>query len=144
MSNVGLKATKGAAVPAGPAQARINTVHEKTLDFSRSSRALFSVFSHFFFSSVSCRALCLSFLSLSGAGAANNSTGAADNSTGAADNSIGAADNNTGATDNTTGATDNSTGATGARADADAGAGRQSNTFVAEQVWWPRPAWAST
>ena len=50
MSTVGLNATKGATVPAGPAQARINTVHAKTLDFSRSSRALFSVFLDFSFS----------------------------------------------------------------------------------------------
>ena len=37
MSNVGLKATKGAAVPAGPAQAWINTVHEKRSPDARSA-----------------------------------------------------------------------------------------------------------
>jgi hypothetical protein len=84
--------------------------------------------------------LSVSFLSLSGAGAADNSTGAADNSTGAADNSTGAIARSflssqtflsllclvslclsflslirpagAGAADNSTGAADNSTGAT--------------------------------
>ena len=37
VSNVRLKATKGAAVPAGPAQAWINTVHKKESSDTRSA-----------------------------------------------------------------------------------------------------------
>ena len=37
VSNVSLKATKGAAVPAGPAQAWINMVHEKESSDTRSA-----------------------------------------------------------------------------------------------------------